>query len=84
MFLFCRPWNYPLILSLQSLYAAMAAGCPAVIKPSEFAPAFSETLARFVPKYLDPNAYAVVRGAVAETTKLLEYKWAHSKSLHRL
>ncbi len=75
----CRPWNYPLVLSLQSLYAAIAAGCPAVVKPSELAPAFSTTLAQLLPKYLDPRAYAVVCGGVPETTKVLEYKWAHSE-----
>ncbi|KAH8112082.1 aldehyde dehydrogenase [Phellopilus nigrolimitatus] len=74
---FGRPWNYPLILSLQALYAAIAAGCPAVIKPSEFAPAFAQLLAELIPKYLDPNAYAVVNGGVPETTKLLELRWAH-------
>ncbi|NNE70326.1 MAG: aldehyde dehydrogenase family protein, partial [Rhodothermales bacterium] len=31
-------WNYPLLLTLGPLVSALAAGCAAVIKPSEFAP----------------------------------------------
>ncbi|KAI5118782.1 hypothetical protein M0805_005012 [Coniferiporia weirii] len=71
------PWNYPAILSFQPLYAAISAGCPAVIKPSELVPAFSNLVAQLLPRYLDPRAYAVVNGAVPETTKLLELRWAH-------
>lgn len=68
-----------MILSLQPLIGAIAAGCPAAVKPSELAPNYSKLLAELVPNYLDPAAYVVVNGAVAETTKVLELKWAHSK-----
>lgn len=71
------PWNYPLILTLQSIIAAIAAGCPAVAKPSELVPTFSSLLATLFPKYLDPKAYVVINGAVSETTTLLSLKWAH-------
>ncbi|KAH8116137.1 aldehyde dehydrogenase [Phellopilus nigrolimitatus] len=75
--LIISPWNYPIMLSLQPLYAAIAAGCPAIVKPSELAPTYAQLLADLVPKYLDPKTYAVVNGAVPETTKLLELRWAH-------
>lgn len=61
-----------MILSLQPLYGAIAAGCCTVIKPSELAPHFAQLLAKLVPKYLDPDAYRVVTGAVPEITHLLE------------
>jgi acyl-CoA reductase-like NAD-dependent aldehyde dehydrogenase len=32
------PWNYPLVCLMQKLPFALAAGCAAVIKPSEFTP----------------------------------------------
>jgi aldehyde dehydrogenase (NAD+) len=64
------PWNYPLVLTLQPLLGAIAAGCCAVLKPSELAPHFAELLADLLPKYLDPNTYRVVLGAVTETSKL--------------
>jgi aldehyde dehydrogenase (NAD+) len=66
------PWNYPVILSLQPLYGAIAAGCCAVIKPSEIVPSYSRLLAELVPKYLDHDAFRVIEGAVPEITRLLE------------
>jgi len=56
---------------------AIAAGCPVVIKPSELAPSSSALLAELIPKYLDPEGYAVVLGAIDQTTKLLEKQWGH-------
>ncbi|KAI0249223.1 aldehyde dehydrogenase [Lactifluus subvellereus] len=71
------PWNFPIFLSLQPIIGAIAAGCPAVLKPSEIGPAVSSVLADLFPKYLDPSAYRVVNGGVAETTHLLKLKWDH-------
>ncbi|KAG2065876.1 aldehyde dehydrogenase [Suillus decipiens] len=75
--LIISPWNYPMILTFQPLIGAIAAGCTAVLKPSELAPTFSQLLEEIVPKYLDPNTYRVVNGAVPETSKLLELQWDH-------
>ncbi|KAI6008015.1 Aldehyde/histidinol dehydrogenase [Pisolithus marmoratus] len=66
-----------MILTLQSLVGAIAAGRCAVIKPSEAVPHFSKLLAELVPKYIDASAYHVVNGAVPETTKILELQWDH-------
>lgn len=71
------PWNYPLQLMLSPLIGAIAAGNCAVLKPSEFAPACEELLARIVPEYLDKDAVKVVRGGVAETTALLNERFDH-------
>ncbi len=68
-------WNEPFMLTLGPLTAAIAGGNTAVIKPSEIAAACSTALAHLIPKYLDPKAFAVVEGAVPETTALLEQKW---------
>jgi aldehyde dehydrogenase (NAD+) len=46
-----------------------------VVKPSEISANTANALADLFPKYLDPNAYAVVTGAVPETTYLLSLKW---------
>ena len=45
------------------------------LKPSEVSANVSNALANLFPKYLDPNAYAVVNGAVPETAYLLSLKW---------
>src|SRR4051812_6955482 len=71
------PWNYPVHLLLSPLAAAIAAGNAAVCKPSEVSAATSRAIARLLPQYLDPRAYAVVEGGVPETTALLEERWDH-------
>jgi aldehyde dehydrogenase (NAD+) len=70
-------WNYPLMLTLSPLIAAIAGGNVAVLKPSEVAPASADAIARLVPDYLDRDAFSVVLGAVPETTALLEQQWDH-------
>jgi aldehyde dehydrogenase (NAD+) len=70
-------WNYPFLLTLSPLIAAISGGNAAVIKPSEMAPASADVIARLIPKYLDAEAFSVVLGAVPETTALLEQKWDH-------
>jgi len=70
-------WNYPIQLVLAPLIPAIAAGNCAVLKPSEITPNASRVLAELVPKYLDREAFAVVEGAVPETTALLEQHWDH-------
>ena len=47
------------------------------MQPSELAPVSSALLAELLPKYLDPEAYAVINGAVEHTTKLMELQWGH-------
>ncbi|EEY18149.1 aldehyde dehydrogenase 3I1 [Verticillium alfalfae VaMs.102] len=75
MVLVIGAYNFPAQLSLVPLLGAVAAGCTAVLKPSEGAPATAMVLKKIVEASLDPSAYAVVNGAVDETTALLEVKW---------
>ena len=70
-------WNYPVMLTLSPLIAAISGGNAAVIKPSEVAVATAEAIARVLPKYLDRNAFSVVLGGVPETTALLQQQWDH-------
>ncbi|KAH9060604.1 NAD-aldehyde dehydrogenase [Lactarius vividus] len=74
--LIISPFNYPVWLLLRPLVAAIAAGNACVLKPSELTPAFSALIAELVPKYLDPESYAVINGAIPETTKA-ELQWDH-------
>src|SRR4029453_7286001 len=70
-------WNYPLMLTLSPLIAAISGGNAAVVKPSEVAPATADVIARLLPEYLDQGAFSVVLGARPETTALLEQQWDH-------
>ena len=71
------PWNYPLQLLLVPLCGAVAAGNCAVLKPSELAPFTSALLATLVPRYLDPDAVAVVEGGSRTASELLEQRFDH-------
>ena len=75
--LIIAPWNYPLQLAILPLVGAIAAGCAAVVKPSEVAASTSRVIAELLPKYLDRECFAVVEGGVPETTALLEEKFDH-------
>src|SRR5258708_10628122 len=70
-------WNYPVMLSLSPLVAAISGGNAAVIKPSDMAVATAGVIARFLPEYLDRDAISVVLGGAPETTALLEQQWDH-------
>ncbi|TFY56827.1 hypothetical protein EVJ58_g7401 [Rhodofomes roseus] len=75
--LIIAPFNYPVLLLLGPFASAIAAGCAAVIKPSELTPATSALMGELVSKHLDQDVYRLVNGAIPETTKLLELPWNH-------
>lgn len=64
------PWNYPILLSLQPLAGALAAGNCCVLKPSELAPASAEVIEKIVKEVFPENYAAVINGGV-ETSKAL-------------
>ncbi|KAK1075714.1 Hexadecenal dehydrogenase [Friedmanniomyces endolithicus] len=68
-------FNFPFMLSLCPLIGAIAAGCTAVLKPSENAPNSARIMQHVIEQSLSPDAYQVVQGGVPETTALLEQKW---------
>ncbi|XP_048529203.1 aldehyde dehydrogenase family 3 member H1-like [Triticum urartu] len=68
-------WNYPLLLSLDPVIGAIAAGNAVALKPSEGAPAMSSLLAELLPRFVDGTCIKVIEGGVKETTALLNHKW---------
>ncbi len=58
------PWNYPLLLALDPLTGALAAGNRAMIKPSEITPKYSELLEGLVAKTFEPDHVTVCTGGV--------------------
>ncbi|KAK4503988.1 hypothetical protein PRZ48_004903 [Zasmidium cellare] len=68
-------YNFPIQLTLGPLVGAIAAGCTAVIKPSENAVNAAKIMEKIIKNSLDSNAYQVVQGGVPETTALLDCKW---------
>ena len=56
------PSNYPLQLAAMPLIAALSAGCPTLIKPSEMTPRTADEIAALVAAHLDPDKVGVVCG----------------------
>ena len=69
------PWNYPYQLTLAPLVASMAAGCTAVIKPSELTVHCSAIIEKLINENFEPEYLLVVEGGIPETTQLLEQKF---------
>ncbi len=69
--LIVSPWNYPVLLGLDPLVAAIAAGNCAILKPSELAPATSAVLAKMLADTFPQEFVAVVEGGVDESNELL-------------
>lgn len=65
------PWNYPVLLCLDPLVAALSAGNCCVLKPSEMAPHVAETLGEMLGSIFPPDYVAVVQGGVEACHDLL-------------
>ncbi len=70
--LIMSPWNYPVLLTLQPLIGAIAAGNCVVIKPSAYSPATSKIISELITEIFPPKYVAVVQGGRAENQDLLE------------
>ena len=73
--LIMSPWNYPLLLTLDPLADAIAAGNTAVIKPSAYSPATSELLKELIEAIFPTEFVAVVTGGREENEALLEQRF---------
>lgn len=87
--LIMSPWNYPLMLTLDPLVDAIAAGNTAIVKPSAYSPATSALLADLLGSLFPEEYVAVVTGGREENACLLEEKFDHifftgSKNVGRL
>ncbi len=68
-------YNLPVQLTLGPLVGVIAAGCTAILKPSEVSPVLAMVIKNIVEGYLDTSAYDVVNGAIPESNALLDLKW---------
>lgn len=73
--LIMSPWNYPIQLCLSPLIGAISAGCTAIVKPSNYAPATSHVLAKVLGEIYPKNYIAVVEGGREQNAALLEEKY---------
>lgn len=69
--LIMAPWNYPVQLLLNPLVGAIAAGNCAILKPSEFAPATADVMAKLIAENFERAYIDVVRGGADTGDALL-------------
>ncbi|MDR5858887.1 NAD-dependent succinate-semialdehyde dehydrogenase [Halomonas eurihalina] len=66
------PWNFPLAMITRKAAAAMAAGCPVIVKPAHETPYSALALAELAERAGIPaGVFNVVLGEAAEVSKLL-------------
>lgn len=70
--LIMSPWNYPLLLSLEPLADAIAAGNTAIIKPSAYAPATADLIKSLISACFPPQFVTVIKGGREENAALLD------------
>ncbi len=75
--LILSPWNYPLLLNVGPLISALAAGCTAVLKPSEHAPATARALGELARDCFSPDEVAVLEGRTELAVELLSLDFDH-------
>lgn len=73
--LIISPWNYPILLTLEPLAGAIAAGNTVIIKPSEDSPNCSKVINELISSCF-PNEYVgVIEGNYMVASSLLKEKW---------
>ncbi len=73
--LIMSPWNYPVLLTLEPLVGAMAAGNCVVVKPSAYSAATTAVISTIISEVMPPEYVTVVTGGRAENADLLEQKF---------
>ena len=73
--LIMSPWNYPMLLTLDPLIDAIAAGNTAVVKPSAYAPATAAVLKNILEECFPIEYVAVITGGRAENQALLQQRF---------
>ena len=73
--LIMSPWNYPVLLTLEPLIDAIAAGNTAIVKPSAYAPYTCEVMKQIIEECYPQSYVAVVTGGRAENQTLLQQRF---------
>lgn len=73
--LIISPWNYPVMLTLEPLADALAAGNTVVIKPSEYSPHVSAVLSEILAGIFSPEIVSVIQGGAETSQFLLKQKF---------
>jgi len=75
--LLISPWNFPFNLAVGPLVSALAAGCTAILKPSEHAPHTALLVQNMVSELFAPEEVAVCLGEKEVASELLGLPFDH-------
>lgn len=75
--LIISPWNYPFQLCINPLLYAIAGGCTAILKPSEYSISTSQYIADMVASLFEESEVAVCQGGIPTSEALLEQPFDH-------
>ena len=71
------PWNFPLLLTIKPVIAALAAGNRVVVKPPEHTPATSKVMAEWLMSCLPQDVVQVVLGGAEDAAALTAMPFDH-------
>lgn len=71
------PWNFPLLLTMKPVIAAVAAGNRVVVKPPEMAPETSRVMAEWMRASLPEDRVQVILGGPEEAAHLTSLPFDH-------
>ncbi|MDO1450028.1 aldehyde dehydrogenase family protein [Rhodocytophaga aerolata] len=75
--LIMAPWNFPFNLAIVPLVSAIAAGCCAIVKPSEMTPTTSALIKKMIGELFNENEVAVAEGDAEVAQALLRLPFDH-------
>lgn len=73
--LIISPWNYPFLLSMETLVDAISAGNTVVLKPSAYSPATSKIVKEIIEETFPAEYVSVITGGREENKMLLSLKF---------
>ena len=73
--LIMSPWNYPILLTLEPLIDALAAGNTVIVKPSAYAPATSAVMEMIIRETYPPEYVCMITGGRQENQALLTQRF---------
>ena len=73
--LIMSPWNYPVLLTLEPLIDALAAGNTAIVKPSAYAPATGRVMQDIIEECFPDEYVAIITGGREENRELLHQRF---------
>ncbi len=75
--LIIAPWNYPILLAIEPLIGALAAGNRVLLKPSERTPATAKALEAMIAQHFAPDHVQVIRGGPDIARRLTALPFDH-------